>query len=73
VRPIIFRCQNAVVVFIPFRAPRGSRFGVSCLNDNSQIVANRATPAQLRSLLSGMAQKAIALGGAIQQIVQLEL
>jgi len=73
VKPIVFRCQNAVVVFIPVRFPRHNSWGVICANDNTRILAKGFTTASMRTILTNMAQKATALGGTVQQIVQLDL
>jgi hypothetical protein len=73
VKPIVIRGANGVTVFLPTRRQHPGRFALVCLNDKSVITGADLTAGSLRNVLVQMAQKAVALNGAIQQIVQLDI
>lgn len=71
--PIIVRCANGVVLFLPSQRASFPGLIMTCLNDNTLIVEQSANAAGVKSMLSAMLAKAVALEGAVVQVVQLQL
>jgi len=68
---LVVRCANGVVVWSP-RKNADRTVSWVCLRDNF-VVAQAGSLAGVEQQLSAMAQHSVALSGAIQQVVELQV
>lgn len=71
--PIIVRCANGVVLFLPASRPQVPEMIMLCPTDGSVLTQKDSSIASVEAMLAAMLAKAVALHGAVQEVVQLTL
>lgn len=71
--PIVVRCANGVVLFLPVSKASSPVLQMLCLTDGSLISEKDSSVASVQAMLAAMLSKAVALHGAVQEVVQLQL
>lgn len=66
---IVFRCANGVVVFSYGPVRRDNTWRLVCLNDGSRYAVKWGIGIAIPAQLVAIAQHAVSLSGAIQQII----
>jgi len=71
--PIVVRCASGVVLFLPASRPSSPMLQMLCLTDGTVIIEKDSSVASVEAMLAAMLAKAVALHGAVSEVVQLQL